>query len=258
MSFPPNQGGGPYGGPPANNQPQNVNNHQQRVPAPGTRLRDVYDIVQQLLTRLETMNEDIWTINENARRTDNRLDNLERMQQRFNSMDNYLRGQVSSINTNARLATNNVTRLCESTQNIVQENQHNLAHCKDLLFSINNATDEIKFDNAKRKREDSNFFDWNKKVPNQSITYGELRDLTTAFSNSLTQPTPSTFEPGPAPEPSEMLREAESPPVLEDVSEQAPIAARQSTNGQFNISSDASSDEDNGVEAPNNNDDNGK
>ena len=237
MSYSPNQGGGPpYGGPPANNQ-------QPRVPTPGTRLRDVYDIAQQLLTQLQTMGEDIRSMNENARRTDNRLDNLERMQLRFNNMDNYLRGQVSSINTNARLATNNVTRLCETTQNIVQENQHNLAHCKDMLFTVKNVTEELNFVSSKRKREESNIFDWNKKVPNQYITYAELRDLTTAFSNDLTQPTQR-----------DQAKSPDGPPVLEDVSEAQAVPLRNPKKGEFNITSDGSSDEDIGQEAPNVND----
>ena len=191
MNPQPNQGGGaPYGSPSSNTSSRS---NQSARPS----LASVSDNVLLLLNEVRTLRDEVCAVNNTINRIDNRVSYLERMQGRFNNLDEYLRQQVITRNTNTRIVTKNVTEICESTQNIVQENQHNINHMKQLVFAVKNSTDEIKFDCAKRKRDENNPPSWNKKVPGTNITYAEVQSLSSSFAQSMNsaQPLPATEKP---------------------------------------------------------------
>ena len=74
-----------------------------------------------MLNEVRTLRDEVHIVNETVNRTDIRVAFLENLQCKFTNLDSYLRWQVSSTNTNTRIATNNVTSICESTHNIVQD-----------------------------------------------------------------------------------------------------------------------------------------
>jgi len=191
MNSQPNQGGGPPYGSPSSNTSSRSN--QSARPS----LASVSDNVLLLLNEVRTLRDEVCAVNNTINRIDNRVSYLERMQGRFNNLDEYLRQQVITRNTNTRIVTKNVTEICESTQNIVQENQHNINHMKQLVFAVKNSTDEIKFNCAKRKRDENNPPSWNKKVPGTNITYAEVQSLSSSFAQSMNsaQPLPATEKP---------------------------------------------------------------
>ena len=191
MNPQPNQGGGaPYGSPSSNTSSRS---NQSARPS----LASVSDNVLLLLNEVRTLRDEVRAVNDTINRIDSRVAYLETMQGRFNNLDDYLRRQVISRNTNTRIVTKNVTEICESTQNIVQENQHNINHMKQLVFAVKNSTDEIKFNCAKRKRDENNPPSCNKKVPGTNITYAEVQSLSSSFAQSMNsaQPLPATEKP---------------------------------------------------------------
>ena len=191
MNSQPNQGGGPPYGSPFSNTSSRSN--QSARPS----LASVSDNVLLLLNEVRTLRDEVCAVNNTINRIDKRVSYLERMQGRFNNLDEYLRQQVITRNTNTRIVTKNVTEICESTQNIVQENQHNINHMKQLVFAVKNSTDEIKFNCAKRKRDENNPPSCNKKVPGTNITYAEVQSLSSSFAQSMNsaQPLPATEKP---------------------------------------------------------------
>ena len=150
-----------------------------------------------MLNEVKTLRNEVRYVSDTISRIENRVTYLETMQGRFSNLDDYLRRQVISRNTNTRIVTKNVTDICESTQNIVQENQHNINHMKQLVFAVKNSTDEIKFNCAKRKRDENNPPSCNKKVPGTNITYAEVQSLSSSFAQSMNsaQPLPATEKP---------------------------------------------------------------
>ena len=191
MNPQPNQGGGPPYGSPSSNTSSRSN--QSARPS----LASVSDNVLLLLNEVRTLRDEVCAVNNTINRIDKRVSYLERMQGRFNNLDEYLRQQVITRNTNTRIVTKNVTDICESTQNIVQENQHNINHMKQLVFAVKNSTDEIKFNCAKRKRDENNPPSWNKKVTGNEISYAEVQSLSSSFAQSMNsaQPLPATEKP---------------------------------------------------------------
>ena len=137
----------PYGSPSSNTSSRSIQSARHVY---GPSLASVSDKVILLLNEVKTLRNEVRYVSQSISRIENRVTYLETMQGRFNNLDDYLRRQVSSTNTNTRIATNNVTRICESTQNIVQENQHNINHMKQLVFAVKNSTDEINFFSSKR------------------------------------------------------------------------------------------------------------
>ena len=195
MNPQPNQGGGPPYGSPSSNTSSRSNQSARRVSGPS--LASVSDNVLLLLNEVRTLRDEVRAVNDTVNRTDSHVAYLERLQGRFNNLDKYLRRQVNSTNTNTRIVTTNVTNICEATQNIVQENQHNINHMKQLVFAVKNSTDEIKFNCAKRKCDENNPPSWNKKVTGNEISYSELQSLSSSFAQSMNsaQPLPATKKP---------------------------------------------------------------
>ena len=68
---------------------------------------------------------------------------------------------------------------------------------KQLVFAVKNSTDEIKFNCAKRKRDENNPPSWNKKVTGNEISYTEVQSLSSSFVQNMNsaQPLPSTEKP---------------------------------------------------------------
>ena len=99
MNSQPNQGGGPPYGSPSSNTSSRSN--QSARPS----LASVSDNVLLLLNEVRTLRDEVCAVNNTINRIDKRVSYLERMQGRFNNLDEYLRQQVITRNTNTRIVT---------------------------------------------------------------------------------------------------------------------------------------------------------
>ena len=176
----------PYHSPNGSSRSNRNDSNRSYIPSTG-KISDLQNQVHLLRNDVNSLRRDFDDVIASQNRIYTRLLQTERMVTRFNNLDNFIRTQVSSITAHARISTSSITRLLECTANTVQENKNDMSHIKQLIFSLQNTTDEI-YQAHKRKRFDDDV-GTNKKASSPLISDEELASMREAFVNSLTQPT---------------------------------------------------------------------
>ena len=176
----------PYHSPNGSSRSNRNDSNRSYIPSTG-KISDLQNQVHLLRNDVNSLRRDFDDVIASQNRIYTRLLQTERMVIRFNNLDNFIRTQVSSITAHARISTSSITRLLECTANTVQENKNDMSHIKQLIFSLQNTTDEI-YQAHKRKRFDDDV-GTNKKASSPLISDKELASMREAFVNSLTQPT---------------------------------------------------------------------